>query len=191
MSTEPDYGSLVKQSFKLSMDGNNPFVLLVGTLVAAAGSTLTLGLLGGPFAVGLAHATLKMARGQRAEIEDLWVGFHNFGTTFVAGLLVLLSFLIGFCLLFIPGLIALFIFSFTFHILADQPHTTAVDAMKQSYAMVKEAPSIVVVLWVVALVIGAVFNIVPVVGSLAGAALSAMLFATFYTRLTRQIPAQV
>lgn len=180
--TEPnaDYGALVKASVQTSLRGNNPFILVVGSIVVTFISVVTVGLLTGPAAVGLARASLVMNRGEEPSFEDLKAGLRCFAPSFVAGLLVWLSVALGSVLLVVPGVAAAFVSTYTFHVLAEHPETTGVQAIKDSFAVVKANPAPTVVFWVVALVVLGVFSLIPVVGTVVGIALTFALAARFY-----------
>ena len=179
MKQDLKYGVLIQQGFRELVRGNNPFVLVLGSLIATAGSIVSLGLLIGPFSVGLAKASLKVARGEAAEMDDLKAGFENFVPSFVAGLLVLLAVGLGTVLLIVPGLIALFAFMYTAHVLADDPELTAIDAMKESYAVAKENLSPTTVLLVLSAALSTLLSATGV-GAIIAGGLIAVLIAQFY-----------
>ncbi len=184
---DQDFGALIKRSFELSVEKDNLVVLLVGALALSIGSLVTLGILGGPLALGLAITCRKMVRGETATMDDLWLGFKSFGPSFVAMLLVCLAILVGTLLCLVPGLAAAFLFCFTFQAMANGTES-AVDAMKESLALVKENISPSLVFMVVLLVVNVVLGFVPFLGSIAGVAFSGILAAVFYHHLTEHSP---
>lgn len=179
-SSDRDYGQLVQTSVQTALRGNNPFILAVGAIVVTFVSVVTVGLLSGPASLGLARATLRMRRGEAATIEDLKAGLQNFVPSFVAGLLVWLSVAVGSVLLVVPGIVAGFVSTYTFHALADHPERTGVQAIKDSFALVRANPAATVVFWVISLIVLGVASLIPVVGTVAGIAFTFMLAAQFY-----------
>lgn len=175
-----DYGAMVKASVQTSLRGNNPFILVVGSIAVTFISVVTVGLLTGPAAVGLARASLVMNRGETPSFDDLKAGLRSFVPSFVAGLLVWLSVAVGSVLLVVPGVVAAFVSTYTFHVLAEHPDTTGVQAVKDSFAVVKDNPATTVVFWVIALIVLGVFSLIPVVGTVVGIALTFALAAKFY-----------
>lgn len=178
--TPSEYGALVKSSIETSIRGENPFILVVGGVIVTFISVFTVGLLTGPAAVGLARASLRMVRGQPVSLEDLRAGLHSFVPSLVGGLLVWLTIAVGTALLVVPGVVAAFVFTYVFHVLADHPETTGIQAMKDSFAVVKANPAPTVVFWVVALVVLGVFSLIPFVGTVVGVALTFVLAAQFF-----------
>lgn len=181
--TQPPYAALVERTFKTSVRANNPAILVLGGLAVFFGTALTLGLLSGPLAVGLAAASLKMARGQSADLDDLKEGFRHLVPALVAGIGVVILMSLGLLLLVVPAIILAFIFTYTFTILADRPDTSGVDAMRESLDMAKRAPGPTVVFWVVALAITFLLSFIPGIGTAVGVGLSALLNAQFYQTL--------
>ena len=89
----------------------------------------------GPLGVGLANYYLKISRNQETKIEDLFVGFQNFGNTFLLGLLQGLFIVLWSFLFIIPGIIAALAYSQAFYIMADDPTIKPMDALKKSREM--------------------------------------------------------
>lgn len=105
-------------------------------LITSIGNNFMI-IIGGPFQTGYSFFSLKLLRGQKAEIEQLFDGFNNFANTFVAYLLVMLFTLLWTLLLIVPGIIAAIRYSQTFFILADNPKLKGNEARKQSMAMMQ------------------------------------------------------
>jgi uncharacterized membrane protein len=97
-------------------------------------SMLTL-IIGGPLALGAAIFSLSLSRGKEAMLEQIFQGFNNFSTAFIAYLLVIVYVFLWTLLLIIPGIIAALGYSMTFYILADEPLTKPQDALKKSKSM--------------------------------------------------------
>jgi uncharacterized membrane protein len=97
-------------------------------------STLTL-IIGGPLALGAAIFSLSISRGKEARLEEIFLGFNNFGTALITYLLLLLYIFLWTLLLIVPGIIAALGYSLTFYILADDPNIKPQDALKKSKSM--------------------------------------------------------
>jgi uncharacterized membrane protein len=131
-----DYGALASRAWGAFT--KKPVELIVGMLIATITSFLVV--TAGAAYLGMSRQALDAARGREVTIGSALQGYQRFGTALVAMLLVALSVLIGGVLCIVPGLIAAFLFSWTFMILADHPELGAVDAMKRSLALAKSAP---------------------------------------------------
>jgi uncharacterized membrane protein len=89
-------------------------------------------IISGPFTLGLAIFSLSISRNQDAKLEQIFLGFNNFGTALGAYLLRILFTLLWMLLLIIPGIIAAISYSMTFYILADDNSIGAMDAIDKS-----------------------------------------------------------
>lgn len=131
----------LKLQAKQSLTGNWGVAIgtsIVGTLILSAASTATGGggvLLSGVISVGLAIVMLEIVRGWKVEFTDMFKGFQNFGTTFLAGLLVVLYTFLWSLLFIIPGIIKMYSYSMTSYILADHPEMKPRDALEASSVM--------------------------------------------------------
>ncbi len=76
------FGEWIQKGFDLYTKGNMGLLVLV-SLVALLLSVFTLGILSGPMMAGTALITLKLARGQQAELNDLFKGFQYFLQSFL------------------------------------------------------------------------------------------------------------
>jgi uncharacterized membrane protein len=112
--------------------GTNAILLLI----SAVGNDFML-IFGGPLQAGISIFSLKLARGQKAEVQQLFDGFKTFANTLVAYLLMLLFVLLWALLLIVPGIIAAIAYSQTFFLLADNPKLKGGEALKQSKAMMR------------------------------------------------------
>ena len=97
-------------------------------------SILTL-IIGGPLALGAAIFSLSISRGKEALLEQIFLGFNNFSTAFIAYLLIILYVLLWALLLIVPGIIAALSYSMTFYIIADDPLIIPQVALKKSKSM--------------------------------------------------------
>lgn len=89
-------------------------------------------LLTGPFMLGWAFYTLKLARGDNPDMKDMFSGFNEYGRSFAAYLLIVIYVLLWSLLLIIPGIMALFSYALTYFILADNPDMKVNDAIGRS-----------------------------------------------------------
>ena len=116
-------------------------ILVYVIMIAISGATsfVPFGglIIGGPLTLGLAIFFMGYAKGEDREIEDLFKGFNDFGRALGGYILMLLIILAGSLLLVIPGIILSFGLSMTFFILAENPALSPVDALKQSWEMMK------------------------------------------------------
>ncbi len=103
-------------------------------LVNSVGNEVNL-IIGGPMQMGLSRFSLNLARGKKADIEQLFDGFKSFANTLVAYLLMVLYVLLWALLLIVPGIIAAIAYSQTFFILSDNPEMKGWDALRKSKAM--------------------------------------------------------
>lgn len=174
-----DYGQVFKDTFSTAVERNNIVVLLVGSIAVAFLSPLSLGILMGPLQLGLAYACNKMARGETVEVNDLWSGFSRFIPALIAMILMGIGIFVGSLLLVLPGLVLAFFLTFTFHVLANSPDMSGVDAMKASFGLVKEHPADVAVFWVAMIVLGMIAG-ATMVGSLLMPGLGSLLLAVLY-----------
>ena len=119
--------------------GKAILVYVIMIAISAATSFIPFGslIVGGPLTLGLAIFFMGYAKGEDSEIEDIFKGFNDFGRSLGAYILMGLILLGGFLLLVIPGIILSFGLSMTFFILAENPALSPVDALKQSWEMMK------------------------------------------------------
>lgn len=87
----------------------------------------------GPLAYGFASIFLKLSRGKKSEVPDLFEGFNNnFSNTIVAGVSIYFYTFLWSLLLIIPGIIAAYSYSFTYYIMQDNKNMSASEAIKES-----------------------------------------------------------
>lgn len=91
--------------------------------------------IGGPLQLGLSVFSLNLARNKKADFEQLFEGFKNFGNSLLAFLLMTLFVFLWALLLIIPGIIAAIAYSQTFYLLADNKGLKGNEALKRSRAM--------------------------------------------------------
>lgn len=136
VSGDLDYGALASRAW--SAFTRKPVELIVGMLIATVTGFLLI--TAGAAWLGMSQQALDAVRGREVTIGTALQGYQNFVTSLVAMLLVGLAILVGGVLCVVPGLAALFFFSWTFFCMADDPSLGAVDAMKRSFALAKSAP---------------------------------------------------
>ena len=74
----------------------------------------------GPVLAGLAIASLRKARGGKAELGDFFDGFRYFVWAFLASLLIGFFGLVGLVLCIVPGLVIFAMYMLTFHFIVDE-----------------------------------------------------------------------
>lgn len=99
-----------------------PFVIVYSILV------------GGPVDYGLSFAHLKVARGEKVEVKDIFAAFGNYWNAVLASLLVGVIVGIGFVLLIIPGIIFGCKLAFTPYLVVDRK-MEVIEAVKESWRM--------------------------------------------------------
>lgn len=94
-------------------------------------------ILSGPFSLGVAMFCLRLARDEHAEIGNIFDGFKNFGTALAAYIVMMILVALGFLFFIVPGIILALGLSQTFYIIADNPEVEPIEALKQSWEMMK------------------------------------------------------
>ncbi|AFM40510.1 putative integral membrane protein [Desulfosporosinus acidiphilus SJ4] len=89
----------------------------------------------GPLTLGASGFFLKLIRNEDPGIKDLGDGFKSFLKSFILNLLITIFTTLWSLLLIIPGIIAGFRYSMAYYIMMDNPHLSALEALKQSKAM--------------------------------------------------------
>jgi len=91
-------------------------------------------LLAQPIGYGMAFAYLKVARGDKLQVKDMFESFHNYWNAVLASLLVGAIVVIGFVLLIIPGIYFACKLAFTPYLVVDR-RMAVIDAVKESWRM--------------------------------------------------------
>ncbi len=94
-------------------------------------------IIGGPLVLGFSIFSLKLARKEEVELNDLFDGFKDFERSLLAYFLMVLIVCVGTVFFIIPGIILALGLSQTMFILADDPEIDAVDALKKSWEMMR------------------------------------------------------
>ena len=89
----------------------------------------------GPFALGIAIFSLNLARNVEARFEQIFDGFRNFKTAFIAYILKVLFIVLWTLLFIIPGIIAALSYAMTFFIIADDDSIEPMAALDKSKKM--------------------------------------------------------
>ena len=93
--------------------------------------------LSGPFELGMTLFMFEVVRKGEGQFETGFNGFKQFGSAFVATLLMGIFVFLWTLLLIIPGIVASLSYAMTFYIIADNPKISGIDAIKKSKAMMK------------------------------------------------------
>lgn len=107
---------------------------VIYSIVSGVGAPAIL-FIGGALTLGISTFSLKISRGEKAEIEDVFSGFNNFINSLVAYLLMNIFILLWLLLLIIPGIIKAISYSQTFFIMADNSEIKGMDAIDKSMEM--------------------------------------------------------
>lgn len=92
----------------------------------------------GPISVGFSRFVLKLARKEsKARFIDLFSGFDVYFKSLIMTILILILIFVGALLLVIPGVIAMYMFSQSYFILAENPNLSAIECMKRSARMMQ------------------------------------------------------
>ncbi|MFA5176073.1 MAG: hypothetical protein WC413_02340 [Candidatus Nanoarchaeia archaeon] len=109
----------------LTIPGNIPYAgIIYGILIC------------GPLAYGLNYVKLKVIKGTKPKINDLFEAFKNYGDAVIAYLLSALIVIGGLILLIIPGIIFALKLSFVSYLIVDKK-MRAIPAIKKSWNMTK------------------------------------------------------
>jgi hypothetical protein len=131
-----DIGSIFKNGWRRFVDDIGP--LLLGTLIAAGLTIVSLGILAGPLLAGLYSMVIRRVRdGRRAEVGDVFSGFGRFWSYFAAALVLFV--LIGLAsLTIIGGILLATIWLYVFPLMVDRGMGLG-EAMSESFRIVREA----------------------------------------------------
>jgi uncharacterized membrane protein len=133
--------------------------LILATLVVFVGSLFIVTI--PPLVFGLYILCLKLARGEEAEVQDVFDGFSYFlrswGVLLVSGILIG----IGFAFLIIPGIALIILFTYAIP-LAIVKDLKAIDSLKASFELAKENLQFTVILALIVYAIGAVGSMIKI-----------------------------
>ncbi|MGK0363063.1 MAG: putative membrane protein [Saprospiraceae bacterium] len=112
------------------------FVMMLVSVLASIIPFVSI-LIGGPLTLGMAIFSQKIARNQDAQISNLFDGFSNFGNALGTYLLMMLAIVVGFIFFIIPGIMLALGLSQAMYLLVDNDKLGPVDALKESWEMMK------------------------------------------------------
>ncbi|MGN0728526.1 DUF975 family protein [Treponema sp.] len=114
-------------------------LLLIFGIIQSVSSFTFVGpfLLQGPLQLGLTLFMIEVVRTKKGQFNTGFKGFNQFGTSFVATLLMSILIFLWSLLLIIPGIIACFRYALTYYIIADNPEMSGSEAVKKSKEMMK------------------------------------------------------
>jgi len=114
------------------------FVLVYCLLIGLSGAAVVGPLvLSGPLTVGFTGYFLRKARGENAELGNLFDGFQVFAASFLVNLLIGIFTALWTLLFIIPGIVKSLSYSMSFFILRDNPKISATEAITASRKMMK------------------------------------------------------
>ena len=128
--------SLAKEQIKGNVWTFFGLSLVLGIILSVS-SFVVIGplLLAGPLELGLTLFMIEVVRTKKGNFNTGFAGFKQFGSSFVATLLMGIFICLWSCLFVIPGIIACFRYSLTYYILADNPEMSGSAAIKKSKEM--------------------------------------------------------
>ena len=91
----------------------------------------------GPINIGLATYALSIVNEKEYSYTQIISAFKYFFKALILVIIFTISSLLGFLLLFIPGIIVILMFSQIFYIMADDPETNVMDIFKKSASLMK------------------------------------------------------
>lgn len=112
--------------------------LVMGALTAVLAFTAVGSLLiAGPLSFGFTIIVLRIVRGEKPEIGDLFKGFNDFVRAFLLFLINAVFIALWSLLFVIPGIIKRYSYSMSYFILKDNPELSANEARKESMRLMK------------------------------------------------------
>jgi hypothetical protein len=164
----------------------DPLLYILATLVVTVLGMLSLTIMLAPLTVGFILIVQRRRRGQPAQLGSLFDGLSQFGSSFVAFLLVGIAAFIGFLLFVVPGLLVMFVCCFGFHELTYRK-VGAIEALSGSFRIIKRSALHTLLLLVGMAVLNAVGSAV-VFGTLLTAPFGLLMMSVAYEKLTGQTP---
>lgn len=87
--------------------------------------------------LGVYDVYLKSQKGERVQFSQMFQKFDQFGKAFVMNLLIVIFIALKFLLLIVPGIIAIYQYSMSYFVLADNHELGPYEATKQSKKLMK------------------------------------------------------
>lgn len=112
-------------------------LIFLALMAIASGTYLVEFIVYGPLTFGYFLYIACNVDTSQNNLNLLFKGFERFGDTLVAGILVSLATSFGLILLIVPGIIVACGLGMTFFIMVDDPNISGIDAMQQSWNMMK------------------------------------------------------
>ena len=105
-------------------------------LIPVAGGLISI-LITGAMSIGMVSFALSLSRKQEAKLSQIFDGFQKFGVGLGAYILQMIFVILWSILLIIPGFIALFSYSKTFFLIAENESIGPLEAIKKSKEMMR------------------------------------------------------
>lgn len=154
----------------------------IGGLPGVAGVFVSI-LIAGPLGLGIAMFSLNIVRNKEIKVEQMFDGFKNFITAFLAYLMMCVFIFLWTLLLIVPGIIAALGYSMTFFIMADNPTISAVDALSASKKMMNGYKMKLFVLYLVFLLLSILCILTLFIGFLWLVPFANVTLAKFYEEI--------
>lgn len=143
-----------------------------------------------PIQIGVIYFMIKIARGDNAELKDIFEVFNHYGSVLAMMILLGLILLAGFILLIIPGIILGLRLYYTPFVMMEQ-RLGAIDAIKASWKMTRGHGGQVFLLFLLGIPIAIGGLIALVIGIIPASLWISLAFAVFYTQLNPRVPVPV
>lgn len=177
-----DVDSAVRLGWKAFTDNAVP--LIIGLVIAAVISMVTLGLAGPVMWLGYSAMALKSVRGEPVEIGDVFSGMSFFFPALILGLVIGLGVCLGLLCFLLPGIYLIVIWEWVFFLMADGTQGVG-DSLKLSKDISKSDLSAAFVIILVGMVIDLSGTVVPL-GSLITTPIAMCVSAVAYDRWRKQ-----
>ena len=151
MRIEETINNIVKKAYSLFKKQYVAFIL--GTLVALVGMIFILTI--PPLIFGIYFMCVKVVKGEKIEIFDVFKGFNYFLKSWALLVTGFLAVLAGLVLLVIPGLLLVVLFQYAVAI-ALLEDRGGISALKRSYTLGKENFTFSLVFWILMSVINGI-----------------------------------
>ena len=135
-----------------------------------------------PVQIGVLYFTVRIARGDNAELKDIFEVFNHYGSALLMMILLGLIIGVGFLLLIIPGIILGIRLYYTPFVLMEQ-RLGAVDALKASWEMTRGHGGQIFLMYLLAIPIAIGGMIAMIIGIIPASLWIMLAFAVFYTQI--------
>ena len=147
---------LMMKSFEIDLSAGTIFLGIIGIALSI--------LAGIPITYGIDYINLKLIRGEKFDVADLFIGFkENYLNVVLSGILVGAIVIAGFVMLIIPGIIFGIKLSFVPFLVLDKK-LDAVDAVKTSWDMTSGHSGTLFLMYLLAIPISILGLILLIVG---------------------------